>query len=66
MAVKNRDKESVVSVATRTITADGVHIENGIFIDENGNIAERIADLLMNPDDYFKITIKIELPTEEN
>ena len=65
MAVKNKDKGATVSVPTRTITADSVHIENGVFIDEEGNIAERIAKLLLNPTDSFKVTIKIELPDED-
>ena len=65
MAVKNKDKGATVSVPTRTITADKVHIENGVFVDEEGNIAERVAGLLVNPSDCFKVTIKIELPDEE-
>ena len=65
MAVKNKDKGATVSAASRTITADSVHIENGVFIDEEGNIAERIAGLLVNPSDTFKLAIKIELPDED-
>ena len=65
MSVKNKDKGATVSAASRTITADSVHIENGVFIDEEGNIAERVAGLLVNPSDCFKVTIKIELPDEE-
>ena len=65
MAVKNKDKGATVSVPTRTITADEVRIENGVFIDEEGNIAERVARLLVNPSDCFKVTIKIELPDED-
>ena len=65
MAVKNKDKGATVSAASRTITADSVHIENSMFIDEEGNIAERIAELLLNPTDSFKVTIKIELPDED-
>ena len=64
MAVKNKDKGATVSAASRTITADKVHIENGVFVDEEGNIAERVARLLLNPTDSFKVTIKIELPDE--
>ena len=65
MAVNKKDKATTVSAASRTITADKVHIENGVFIDEEGNIAERIAELLLNPTDSFKVTIKIELPDED-
>ena len=65
MSVKNKDKGATVSAASRTITADKVHIENGVFVDEEGNIAERVAGLLVNPTDAFKVTIKVELPDEE-
>lgn len=65
MAVKNKDKSATVSAASRTITADEVTIRDGLFVDENGNIAERVAELLVNPNDSFKVTIKIELPDEE-
>lgn len=65
MAVKNKDKGATVSAASRTITAEGVHIENGTFVDEEGNIAERVSKLLLNSNDVFKVTIKIDLPDEE-
>lgn len=65
MAVKNKDKGTTVSAASRTITADKVRIDNGVFVDEEGNIAERVAELLVNPSDMFKVTIKIELPDED-
>ena len=65
MSVKNKDKGATVSAASRTITADEVRIENGVFVDEEGNIAERVAELLVSPSDCFKVTIKIELPDEE-
>lgn len=65
MAVKNKDKGATVSAASRTITADEVRIDNSAFVDEEGNIAERVAELLVNPSDSFKVTIKIELPDEE-
>ena len=64
MSVKNKDKGATVSAASRTITAEGVHIENGTFVDEEGNIAERVAGLLVNPSDTFKLAIKVELPDE--
>ena len=66
MSVKNKDKGATVSAASRTITADEVRIENGVFVDEEGNIAERVAGLLVNPTDAFKVTIKIELPDDED
>lgn len=65
MAVNKKDKATTVSAASRTITADGVRIENGMFVDDEGNISERVAGLLVNPTDVFKVTIKIDLPEED-
>ena len=65
MAVNKKDKATTVSAASRIITADGVRIENGMFVDEEGNIAERVAGLLVNPSDSFKLAIKVELPDED-
>ena len=65
MAVNKKDKATTVSAASRTITADGVRIENGMFVDDEGNISERVAEFLLNPADNFKVTIKFELPDEE-
>lgn len=64
MAVKNKDKGATTSAPSRTITAEGVHIENGMFVDEEGNIAERVSKLLLNSGDVFKLAIKFELPDE--
>lgn len=66
MSVKNKDKGATVSAPSRTITADEVRIENGVFVDEEGNIAERVAELLVNPNDTFKLAIKVELPDEDD
>lgn len=65
MAVKKKDKDVTVSAASRTITADEVRIENGIFVDDEGNISERVSEFLLNPTDTFKVTIKFELPDED-
>ena len=65
MSVKHKDKGATVSAPSRTITADEVRIENGVFVDEEGNIAARAAGLLVNPSDAFKVTIKVELPDED-
>ena len=64
MAVKNKDKGATVSAPSRTITAEDVHIENGVFVDEEGNIAERVSKLLLNSNDVFKLSIKVDLPDE--
>ena len=65
MAVNKKDKATTVSAASRTITADGVRIENGMFVDDEGNISGRVAEFLLNPTDSFKVTIKFELPDEK-
>ena len=65
MAVKNKDKGATVSAPSRTITAEGVHIENDVFVDEEGNIADRVSKLLLNSNDVFKLAIKIELSDED-
>ena len=64
MSVKNKDKGATVSAPSRTITAEGVHIENGVFVDEEGNIADRVSKLLLNSNDVFKLSIKVDLPDE--
>ena len=65
MSVKNKDKGATVSAPSRTITAEGLHIENGVFVDEEGNIADRVSKLLLNSNDVFKLAIKIELSDED-
>ena len=65
MAVVKKDREQKISTASRTITADEVTIRDGRFMDDEGNIAERVAELLLSPDASFKVTIKFNLPEEE-
>ena len=65
MSVKNKDKGATVSAPSRTITADEVHIENGVLVDEEGSIAEGVAGLLVKPRDCVKVTIKMGLPDGE-
>lgn len=65
MAVVKKDREQKISTASRTITADEVTIRDGRFMDDEGNIADRVAELLLAPDASFKVTIKFELPEEE-
>ena len=43
MAVKNKDKGATVSVPTRTITADSVHIENGVFANVRNVIMRNVC-----------------------
>lgn len=63
--VKKKDKIGVAPASTRTITATDVSIENGNFVDEDGNIAEKIAAYLPEGIDTFKITIKFEIADDE-
>ncbi len=66
MAVTKKDKDVTVSAATRIITVSNVKIIDGNFVDEEGNITERVAEHLVDANASFKITIKIELPEEED
>ena len=64
MAVVKKDKDATVSVAKRTITATSVSIQDGIFVDENGNIAESVKENLPDGIDKFDIKITIEFPED--
>lgn len=64
MAVVKKDKDATISVAKRTITATSVSIKDGIFVDENGNIAELIKENLPDGVSEFDIKITIELPED--
>lgn len=63
--VKKKDKQGVAPASTRTITATDITIENGIFVDEDGNIADKIAAYIPNNIESFKITIKFEISDDE-
>lgn len=63
--VKKKDKAGVMPASTRTITATDVRIINGNFVDEEGNIAEKIADFIPENIDTFKITIKFDIADDE-
>lgn len=65
MAVRKKDKGASISAPSRTIVAEDVRIENGMFVDEDGNISERISECLVNPTDTFKITIRITIDGED-
>lgn len=64
MAVVKKDKDATISVAKRTITATSVSIKDGIFVDENGNIAELIKENLPDGVSEFDIKISVELPDD--
>ena len=63
--IKITESEQKVTPAKKSIKLDGIYVKDLKFVDEEGNIAERVAGLLVNPSDCFKVTIKIELPDED-
>lgn len=63
--VKFKDSAERVTPGSRNITVEGVRIENNKLVDESGDIATALADLLPNGVDEFVIKIKIELPSEK-
>ena len=66
MSVKNKDKGATVSAASRTITADEVHIENGVFVDETGDITQQVIDALPEGTEQVGFKITVELPSDED
>ena len=40
--VDSKIKKAIVSAAKKNITASGVRIENGVFVDDEGSIVDRI------------------------
>lgn len=64
--VDSKIKKATVSVAKKNITASGVRIENGVFVDDEGSIVDRIAEMLPEGTTIFDIKISIELPDEES
>ena len=64
--VKKKDTEEKVTAASRKITVTGVAIEDGMLVDEDGNVANRIAEHLPKGIDIFDMTIKFNLPVEED
>ena len=63
--IKITESEEKITPAKKNIKLDGIFVKDLKFVDEEGNIAERVAGLLVNPSDTFKVTIKIELPDED-
>ena len=61
--VKNTEKKT--TVPKRNITISNVYIVDGKFVDEDGDIINRLIDDLPNPDEEFTIKISIELDDEE-
>lgn len=63
--VKKKDKAGVMPASTRTITATEVSIVDGKFVDEEGNIAEKIASYIPENIKSFKLTIKFDIEDDE-
>lgn len=63
--VKKKDKAGVKPTSTRTITATDVNIVDGMFVDEDGNIADRIESFIPDNIESLKITIKFDIPDSE-
>ena len=66
MSVKNKDKGATVSAPSRTITADEVRIENGVFVDETGDITQQVIDALPEGTEQVGFKITVELPSDED
>lgn len=64
--VDSKIKKAIVSATKKNITASGVRIENGVFVDDEGSIVDRIAEMLPEGTTIFDIKISIELPDEES
>lgn len=61
---KYSDTEAKISVPKRNITVSNVIIVDGKFVDEGGNIAENILEVLPDPNIPFTIKISIKLDEE--
>lgn len=62
-----KDIDSKITPPKKQITITDVSVKDGNFIDEEGNIAERLADALPDGEDTtFTIKISINMPVEED
>lgn len=59
---KVKDTEEKYSPAKKSIAISGVKINNGAFEDEDGNIADRLEDLIPAGFEDFVMKITFELP----
>ena len=64
--VDSKIQKATVSAAKKNITASGVRIENGTFVDDEGSIVDRIAENLPEGTTIFDIKISIEISDEES
>lgn len=63
--IKVKESKAKTTVAKRTISVTEVSIENGVFVDEEGNIAEKVLGKLPENNGKFTLSICVELPDEE-
>lgn len=62
--IKVRNTEKKTTIPKRNITISNVTISDGKFVDEDGDITERLLSELSdlpNPDEEFTIKISVEL-----
>lgn len=62
--INHKDTDSKVTKAKRNITISNVTVKDGQFVDENGFIADAVAELLPDPEMSFTIKISIERDEE--
>lgn len=63
--IKVKESKAKTTVAKRTISITEVSIENGVFVDEEGNIAEKVLEKLPEHTGKLTLSICVELPDEE-
>lgn len=63
--IKVKESKAKTTAAKRTITVTEVSIEDGIFVDEEGNIAGKVLEKLPKHTGKLKLSFCIELPDEE-
>lgn len=61
MAVTYKVKPASTTIAKKNIKASDVRIEKGAFVDEDGNIADRILEQLPEGTETFTIDISVEV-----
>ena len=64
--VDSKIKKATVSAAKKNITASGVRIENGVFVDDEGSIVDRIAEKLPEATTIFDTNLSIEISDVES
>lgn len=61
--IKVSEKKATSQPAKVVIAVSDVKIENGMFVDEEGNIAQSVMDAL--PEDVEMFEIKITIPRKD-